>query len=121
NFTKRLNSSNLLGISTCIRIQQLQNNLWSSTSILIHNNPYINKPNKHTINFKIIQLFKHFGITFASNSLYNILYTIQERSISLESLLSLYSKYLIFKKQLGYHCILYLDQLTTFNNLCILD
>ena len=54
NFTKRLNSSDLLGISTRIRLQQLQNNLWSSTSILIHDNPIIDGPNKHTINFKII-------------------------------------------------------------------
>src|SRR6185295_7675527 len=59
NFTKRLNSSDLLGTSTCIRLQQLQNNLWSSTSILIHDNPIIDGPNKHTVNFKIIQLFKH--------------------------------------------------------------
>jgi len=121
NFTKRLNSSDLLGISTRIRIQQLQNNLWSPTSILIHDNPYIDGPNKHTINFKIIQFFKHFGITFASNPLYNISHTIQEGSILLESLLSSHSKYLIFKKQLRYHCILYLDQLTTFDNSCLLD
>src|SRR6185295_2185077 len=39
NYTKRLNSSDLLGISTRVQLQQLQNNLWSPTSILIHDNP----------------------------------------------------------------------------------
>jgi hypothetical protein len=121
NFTKRLNSPDLLGISTRIRIQQLQNNLWSSTSILTHNNPIIDGPNKHTTNFKIIQLFKHLGIIFTPNLLYNILYTIQEGSISLESILSPHTKYSIFKKQLRYHSILYLDQLTTFDNSCLLE
>src|SRR6185295_8353719 len=42
-------------------------------------------------------------------------------SISLESLLCSHPKYLTFKKQLKYHGILYLDQLTTFDNSCLLD
>jgi len=121
NFTKRLNSPDLLGTSTRIRLQQLQNNLWSPTSILIHDNPIIDGPNKHTVNFKIIQLFKHLGVMFTSNPLYNIPCTIQEGSISLESLLSSHSKYTTFKKQLRHHGILYLDQLTTFDNSCLLD
>ena len=121
NYTKRLNSPDLLGISTRIQLQQLQNNLWSPTSILIHNNPTIDGPNKHSTNFKIIQLFKHLGITFTSNPTYNIPHTIQEGSISLESLLCSHPKYLTFKKQLKYHGILYLDQLTTFDNSCLLD
>ena len=120
-YTKRLNSPDLLGISTRIQLQQLQNNLWSPTSILIHDNPIIDGPNKHTTNFKIIQLFKHLGITFTANPTYNIPYTIQQGSISLESLLSSHPKYLTFKKQLKHHGILYLDQLTTFDNSCLLD
>src|SRR6185295_16968908 len=50
-----------------------------------------------------------------------ILCTIQEDSISLESLFSLYFKYITFKKQLRHHGILYLDQLTTFDNSYLLD
>lgn len=76
NFTKRLNSPDLLGKSTRIRLQQLQNNLWSSVNILAHNNPIIDGPNKQSVNFKIIQLFKHLGITISSNPQYNIPYTV---------------------------------------------
>jgi len=121
NYTKRLNSPDLLGISTHIQLQQLQNNLWSPTSILIHENSIIDGPNKHTTNFKRIQLFKHLGITFTSNPTYNIPYTIQQGSISLESLLSSHPKYPTFKKQLKHYGILYLDQLITFDNLYLLN
>jgi len=53
-FLNRINNSELLEISTKIRIQQLQNNLWSTTDILQHPNPIIDGLNKHTTNFKII-------------------------------------------------------------------
>jgi len=33
NFLSRLNNSDLLGLSTQIRVQQLQNNLWSTTNL----------------------------------------------------------------------------------------
>ena len=59
NFIKRLNNEFLLGISTRIRIQQLQYNLWSSTSILSHPNPLIDGPNRLTTSFKVIQLLKY--------------------------------------------------------------
>jgi len=56
-FLQQINDSYLLGISTCIRLQQLQNNLWSTTNILEHPQPNVDGQNKHTLNFKIIQLF----------------------------------------------------------------
>ena len=39
----------------------------------------------------------------------------------MESILSSHPKYPSFKKQLHQHYILFLDQLTTYNNLCLLD
>lgn len=51
-FLLRLNDSHLLGNSTHIRLQQLQNNLWSTTNILQHPNPLIDGPNKHSTTFK---------------------------------------------------------------------
>jgi hypothetical protein len=54
NFLQRINNLHLLGISTRIRIQQLQNNLWSTINILQHPQPSIDGPNKHTLNFYII-------------------------------------------------------------------
>ena len=54
NLMLRLNDSDLLGTSTQIRLQQLQNNLWSSTNILQHSKPLIDGANKHTTTFHII-------------------------------------------------------------------
>src|SRR5690242_5944892 len=120
NLLKRLNNPDLLGISTRIRIQQLQNNLWSPTNIFTHPNPIIDGPNRLTTNFKIIQLIKHIGWTFFTNPIYNIPFTLNDGAISLESLLSSHPKYFIFKKQLRYHKLLFLDQLTTYDNSCLL-
>ncbi|RIB08210.1 hypothetical protein C2G38_2212231 [Gigaspora rosea] len=114
NFIKRLNDNNLLGTTTHIRIQQIQNNLWLSTNIFLHPNPTIDGPNRYTTNFKIIQLFKHLDN-------FNIPFTIKEGSISLESILSSHSKYPTFKKQIRHHHLLFLDQLTSFDNSCLLD
>ena len=58
-FLFRLNNSNLLGTTTKICIQQLQNNLWSITNILHHPNLIIDRKNKYSTNFKIIQLLQH--------------------------------------------------------------
>ena len=121
NFIKRLNHESLLGISTQIRVQQLQNNLWSSTSILSHPNPIIDGPNRFTTNFKIIQLLKHINWSISPNPNTTIPFTIQEGSITLESILSIYPNYTTFKKQLRHHHILFLDQITTSNNACLLD
>jgi hypothetical protein len=121
NFIKRLNNTELLGISSCIRLQQLQNNIWSTTNILHHPNPLIDGPNKQTTSFKIIQLFSHLGLSVTPNPMYNIPYTVDTGTITLESILSSHSKYPSFKKQLRQHHILFLDQLTTYDNSCLLD
>ena len=121
NFIKCLNNTSLLGISTQIRVQQLQNNLWSSTSILSHPNPIIDGPNRHTTNFKIIQLLKYLNWTVNPNPNTSIPSTIQEGSVTLESILSLHPQYPTFKKQLRHHHILFLDQITTSDNSCLLD
>jgi alpha/beta superfamily hydrolase len=63
-----INDPNLIGISTHIRLQQLQNNLWSTTNILQHPHPYIDGPNKNTTTYKIIQLFNKLQITLQANS-----------------------------------------------------
>src|ERR1043165_7656492 len=68
NFMLRINNPHLLGISIRIRLQQLQNNLWSTTNILQHPQPNIDGPNKFTLNFKIIQLLKHLNFTIMANS-----------------------------------------------------
>src|SRR5690242_10878072 len=53
--------------------------------------------------------------------MYNIPYTVNTETITLESILSSHSKYLSFKKQLRQHHILFLDQLTIYDNSCLLD
>jgi ribonuclease HI len=120
NYIKRLNNKELLGISTQIRLQQLQNNLWSPTRIFSHLNPIIDGPNKLTTNFKIIQLLNHLGIDIPKSS-NSYPHTLSEGSISLESILNSHPKYSMFKTQLRHHQILFLDQLTSFNNQYLLD
>ena len=68
NYLQRINNPDLLGITTRIRLQQLQNNLWSPINILKHPKPSIDSSNKHSLNFKIIQLHIHLGITISANS-----------------------------------------------------
>ena len=53
NLTSRLNNKELLGTSTHIRLQQLQNNLWSTTNILLHPNSKIDGANKNTTTSKL--------------------------------------------------------------------
>ena len=121
NFIKRLNNNHLLGILTQIRVQQLQNNLWSTTSILSHPCPIIDGPNRFTTNFKIIQLLKHLEWEISPSPNTPIPFLIQEGSITLESILSSHPNYSTFKKQLRHHHILFLDQLTTSNNIHLLN
>jgi ribonuclease HI len=121
NYIKRLNNLDLLGISSLIRLQQLQNNLWSTSSILSHPNPIIDGPNKSTTNFKIIQLINHLGWNVSSNNASNIPFTLNEGTVTLESILSSHPKYSIFKKQIRHCQLLFLDQLTTYDNICLLD
>jgi hypothetical protein len=97
NFIKHLNDHELLGISTRIRLQQLQNNLWSPTNIFIHTNPIIDGPNKLTTNFKITQIISHLGLTIPNLTQISSQIS-QEGSKSLESILSSHPKYPIFKK-----------------------
>ena len=63
SFLQRINNYQLLGISTHIRLQQLQNNLWSPTNILQYPNPIIDDKNKNTTIFKIIQLLLNLNMT----------------------------------------------------------
>jgi hypothetical protein len=70
NFIKQINNSDLLGTSSRIRLQQLQNNLWSSTNILTHPNPTIDGPNKNSTSFKILKLFNYLGISITHNPIY---------------------------------------------------
>src|SRR6202007_599362 len=46
---------------------------------------------------------------------------IKEGAISLESILSSHSKYSTFIKQIRHHHLLFLVQLTSFDNSCLLD
>ena len=119
-FQQRINDPEILGISTKIRLQQLQNNLWSATNILQHNQPLIDGPNKLTLNFKIIQLLQHLGISILANS--NVLwpYTIHDGYQPLEPILIQHPKYNTFRKQLRKNNILYLEQLCTADNSTLL-
>ena len=78
-------------------------------------------PNRNTTNFKIIQLFKHLGWTINTNLNFNILFTNKDGSISLESILSSHPKYSTFKNQIRHYHLLFLDQLTSFDNSCLLN
>ena len=120
NLLLRLNNTSTLGITTRIRLQQLQNNLWSATNILQHTQPIIDGPNRHTTNFKIIQLLNHMGITVQANS--NILWpqTIENNCTPLERILSKHPKYSTFKQQLRHKQILYLEQLCSTDNTTLL-
>src|ERR1043165_1444353 len=121
NFLLRINNPNLLGTSTRIRLQQLQNNLWSTINILQHPNPTIDGPNRYTLNFKIIQLLIHLNTSITANP--NILWpnTISYKLQSLESILSHHPQYISFKKQIRNLNILYLEQLCTADNTTLLE
>jgi hypothetical protein len=121
NYLQQINNSDLLGITTRIRLQQLQNNLWSPTSILHHPKPTIDGPNRHSLNFKITQLLFHLELTISVNSNLTWPYTISNGGQSLESILSQHPKYSTFKKQLRQSNIMYLEQLCTADNSTLLD
>ena len=83
-----------MGITTHIRLQQLQNNLWSTTNILQHFCLHIDGPNKNTTTYKIIQLFNKLQLTIQANS--NILrpYTLQHSYTPIEQILTTHKLYI---------------------------
>ena len=121
NFLNRINNTSTLGLTTRIRLQQLQNNLWSATNILQHPNSLIDGPNRHTTTFKIIQLFNSLNISITSN--HNLAWpqTISGGSLPLENILSQHPNYHTFKQQLRHKKILFLEQLCSANNNVLLD
>ena len=120
NLTSRLNNKELLGTSTHIRLQQLQNNLWSTTNILLHPNPKIDGANKNTTTFKIIQLLKHLELSIHAHSDIMQPYTIDLPYTPLENILQTHTNYPIFKCQLRSKHIIFLEQLTSFDNSVLL-
>ena len=110
------NNPYLLGNSTHIRLQQLQNNLWSTTNILQYSNPIIDGPNKHSTTFKIILLLNYLESSIFAHTEILHLFTINLLYTLLESLLFYYSQYTTFKRQLCSKHILFLEQLTSYNN-----
>src|SRR6185437_7393071 len=116
----RLNDSHLLGNSTHIRLQQLQNNLWSTTNILQHPNPLIDGPNKYSTTFKTILLLKHLECSIAAHSEILHPFTINLPYTPLESLLNNQPQYLTFKRQLRSKHIMFLEQLTSYDNTTLL-
>ena len=119
-FLLHLNNSNILGTTTKICIQQLQNNLQSTTNILHHSNLIIDGKNKYSTNFKIIQLLQYLNMQIDAHYSIIQLHTITHTAYPLEKLLNKHNSYNIFKKQLKIKNILYLDQLTTMNNSILL-
>ena len=115
-----LNNSNLLGTTTKIRIQQIQNNLWSTTNILQHPNLIIDGKNKYSTNFKIIQLLQYLNMQIDAHYSIMLPHTITHTAYPLEKLLNKHNSYNIIKKQLKIKNILYLDQLTTMDNSTLL-
>jgi ribonuclease HI len=120
-FLNRLNNTEHLGATTHIRLQQLQNNLWSTTNILQHSNPLIDGFNKHTTNFKIIKLLSHFQFTISNNLNTTQPYTFLNPYTPLENILNKHINYLTFKKQLRTKKIIFLEQLTSSSNDILLD
>jgi len=110
-----------MGTSTHIRLQQLQNNLWSTTNILQHPNPSIDGPNKRTTTFKIIQLLNHLQLTIQTHFNFLKPYTLHNPYTPIEKLLQTHKLYPQFKKQLRTKQIIYLEQLTSSDNTVLLD
>jgi hypothetical protein len=120
NFLHRINDPSILGTTTHIRLQQLQNNLWSTTNILQHSQPIIDGPNKYTTNFKIIQLLTHLNMQITANQEIIWPKTISNAHQPIEPILIQHPQYIQFKKQLRHHKILYLEQLCTADNSTLL-
>ena len=121
NFLNRINNNSTLGITTHIRLQQLQNNLWSTTNILQHPHPIIDGPNKHTTTFKIIQLLNYLQTPIHAHPDFSWPKTITDSNTPLENILFNHPKYNTFKQQLRHKHILYLEQLCSANNNTLLD
>src|SRR5205085_8618839 len=121
NFLTRLSDTGLLGTSTQIRLQQLQNNLWSTTNILQHPQPQIDGPNKHSTNFKIILLCNYLNIPILTNTNNSQPTTISDPYTPLEKILQHNNFYNSFKHQLRIKQILFLEQLTSADNYTLLD
>ena len=83
-----------MGTSTHIRLQQLQNNLWSTTNILQHPNPLIDRPNKNTTTFKIIQLLSQLNLTIQAHTTCLKPYTLTNQYTPIEILLTTEKLYL---------------------------
>ena len=94
--------------------------MWSTTNILHYPNPIIDKKNKYSTNFKIIQLLQYLNIQIDAHYSIAWLHTITHIAYPLEKLLNEHNSYCTFKKQLKIKNILYLDQLTTMDNTTLL-
>ena len=121
NFLHRINNNSTLGTTTHIRLQQLQNNLWSTTNLLQHPQPIIDGPNKHTTTCKLIQLLQQADINLVTNSNLEWPQTIQDANLSIESILSKNINYRVFKQQLRKKHILYIEQLSSADNEHLLE
>ena len=121
NFLIRINDPNLLGISTRIRLQQLQNNLWFTTNILQHHSPNIDGPNRLTTTFKIILLLKRLEINIIANPNITWPKVVNSGNLPLEQILQHHPKYKTFKQQLRHKQILYLEQLCSADNQTLLS
>ena len=94
--------------------------MWSTTNILHHPNPIIDRKNKYSTNFKIIQLLQYLNIQIDAYHSIAWPHTITHTAYPLEKLLNEHNSYCTFKKQLKIKNILYLDQLTTMDNTILL-
>jgi ribonuclease HI len=120
NFLNRLNNSYLLGTTTHIRLQQLQNTLWSTINILQHSKPNITGPNKYSTTFQIILLFKHLQLSVQAHESYLWPKTVHDGHTPLELLINNHKQFLYFNSQLRNKQILYLEQLSTADNSTLL-
>ena len=120
NFLNRLNDNNLLGTTTHIRLQQLQNTLWSTINILQHPKPTITGPNKYSTTFQIILLFKHLQLSIQAHESYLWPKTVHDAHTPLELLINKYKQFSYFNSQLYNKQILYLEQLSTADNSTLL-
>jgi len=110
-----------LDISTQIRLQQLQNNLWFIINILQYPQPQIDGSNKNSTNFKIILLFNYLNIPILTNTNNTQPITISDPYTPLEKIFQHNNLYNSFKHQLRTKQILFLEQLTSSDNHTLLD
>jgi exonuclease III/ribonuclease HI len=113
-FFERINNNDTCANTTLIRLQQLQNEYWSTQSILCTKTPYWTSGKKTNLNKDILNILKVQGITFTSTCNFEVCTPISGTGTPIESFMG-YTWYNKHRTALRIRKVIYCEQIMTPN------